>query len=217
MKINQPLSSSLPTQTRSSPCFKTNEKDQWMASLDVKKPITTQADEYYWQHQHQLQQSALTFNATTHEHDVASAPDTNQSKIDDDPTLSSLSNSPLPPALLPASLLKIKSPEHLNLYTPEVATCSAHPATLLANYLVTEKEHQALTDAIKTVVDKTMQRPTATIKPYQLFIDDNQVELALNTTHWSQQEILDLKSFIHQWVQKKGYSLKQLILNGEPQ
>ena len=54
-------------------------------------------------------------------------------------------------------------------------------------------------------------------KHYQLFISSNHVELTLNTAQLSNRQTSELQKLIKQWLSNKGYSLKQLMINGVQQ
>ena len=74
-------------------------------------------------------------------------------------------------------------------------------------------------DNKSSTLQKSLLTPTppSVFKHYHLYLNENQVELTLNTTYLSKQQISQLQKFIHQWLSQKGYTLKQLMLNGEHQ
>ena len=183
---------------------------------------TRKDDDLYWHHQDQLQQSELTFKSdsllhTTHL--AIRAKDANK-----DFTMAQSNELSLPPSdgVSIFSNKKIPTLESIML------------SNQLLSVLVTQIQSQlkpthCLPEERATIAqtNKALQTPTTrkietnaineTFKNYQLFLNGNQVELTLNTTLFSKQEIQDLRVLIKQWLTQKNYTLKQLLINGESQ
>lgn len=176
-------------------------------------------DAYYWQHQDQLQQSALTFKTPMH------------------------STKPLMPDAAPH--LTIANECHQTLNIPKDAILKRVQTTkpaeinkdiLLDNPMDTmfvqfKNSLQRLSitpdkpplssetyakNAIKPM-SSTRQQVLSTFKNYQLFISDSQVELSIQTEHLSNQDVRELHIAIKHWLTDNGYSLKKWVINGVQQ
>jgi hypothetical protein len=199
---------------------------QWLLHADAagSKPNlldTRQADEYYWQHQHQLQQSDITFNSVVRDTNPLIPPDATLLKspinLMEKFNLHQLNNINAHPITVPTENVDRVRKGACDVLTaaPILVGTSQAPLPLLPTISI-----ETMSEAINTVLRKTLPTPTATImlKPYQLFVDDDdRIELTLNTTHLSKQQGLELQTFIRQWLNQKGFTLKQLVLNGEQQ
>ena len=179
-----------------------------------------QDDDYYWQHQSQLQQSALTFN----------------------PLVGKASH----PEITSFDKAIVKSPA---LVATDIEQQLTHLCIIMDNYVpmsttIAELGIEQLIDGISTtlnptgrhaeaeitdqaVVNKYSKQPISnqpllqstllSFKNHQLFLSDNALELTLNTTHLSKQQASELQKLIKQWLTQKGYTLKQLMINGVQQ
>ncbi len=171
----------------------------------------------YWQHQNQLQQSALTFKpAITHA----------ETKVtpDNEPVKESIT--------LPIKIDAAPEVTHIAMQIGKSTPASTTLSKLTIEQLITQiktttakpspvKNDQTLIQSNNTnkINPKTMPDMmfASTFKQYQLFSDNMQVELTLSITHLSKQQQHELQQFIRQNVSQNGYTLKQLIINGVKQ
>jgi len=178
-------------------------------------------DDYYWQHQHQLQQSALRFTpraCQAKKANLASAENvelpitewiaTNQcnSNVLGSTPSRQLENNAFSPTFGPYFKVdQLITTVYTRLETPE-----RPPECAIA-------DKSLVKDNNTRVINKQLLLTSMTYKNHQLFINDNLVELALNTTQLSKQQTNELQQFIKQWLTNKGYALKRLIINGVSQ
>jgi hypothetical protein len=182
-----------------------------------KKP---KSDDYYWQHQNQLQRSDLTFN------ELGSKPK-NQVMFPEKPALLQPEEKRTDICLMP-EVVHINMPldgcssklTHLSEFEMKqvspildiiLQNPTNHSENKMMNLAVSKTNHYQTLMSNKTLPRHSM------FKNYQLFLDNNQVELTLNTSHFSKQQTNELQTTIKQWLTSKGYSLKQLIINGVQQ
>jgi len=192
---------------------------QWSLHIDSVEPDTRQADEYYWQHQHQLQQSDITFNPVEVNTPAPITPDRELAKDSINPM------EKFSPESLTLSEFDMQQLNDIHRDIIAVSTESeprpSGRGAILTFTLPDGRGSDSVetTRSINTILRKPLITPTSTsiFKHYQLFIDDNQVELTLNTAHLSKLQVIELQTFIRQWLNQKGYTLKQLVLNGEQQ
>lgn len=185
---------------------------------EMAAPLPRQGDAYYWQHQSQLQQSALSFESSIHLSQVR----VDQLNVRDNAEPHAIESDGFDtPTVMKGHLLMlieplIASPVEL---TPVLLEPLVRQIERLAGVLPSVAERVCVdekTEAIhQSSAFKTPVLPSH--RPYQLFIDKGQVELALNTAAFPKQSIDALHQVIKQWLLHKGYSLKQLIINGVPQ
>ena len=175
-----------------------------------------QADDYYWQQQNQLQPSAITFNSNINEPKAQitiepvpkKAPITSSTSTETSPFISK-KIMPIEPS---TSELSISSKLDVQQFITALDKTIEHMGNITEHTITNPFE-------AKTKINtKPMLTPTstATFKNYQLYLNDNQVELTLNTT-LSKPQITELQQFIQQWLSQKGYTLKQLMINGVKQ
>lgn len=175
-------------------------------------------DDYYWQHQNQLQQSALTFNPLASK---ARSPII----ISDDAAITQEA----PRVIVTTNAEITHASIALDRYLPESTTPSELEVLQLFATIKTTLEPKGnppegeITDqstaknTSKHVMSNQTLLPNALFKNYQLYLNDNSVELTLNTAQLSKHQANELQKLIKQWLTKKGYSLKQLIINGVQQ
>ena len=176
------------------------------------------SDDYYWQHQNQLQQSALTFASTNKSErtarsvEVATLPDQESGMIAKNnvfarqPLLASALNSDNAP---PEPLLNSVSPMKPIIAVFKKAIEST--AMPIDNKILSKPD--AKNSGKETITKQTM--PTNLIfKNHQLFINNNLAELTLNTSQLSKQETQELQKLMKQWLMHKRYALTKLIING---
>ncbi|WP_347251594.1 hypothetical protein [Legionella sp.] len=183
-----------------------------------KNPKTS--DEYYWQHQQQLENSALTFQSLLTE--------------DKNPYPRSISSVQSTRVAVPASKpLEKRAPDNTYDLNPTLPLQQAkspinfeqnsyfirpnqmenkafnaqekYSDTPLANRDCANKKTSALT------LNKVECDP---VKNHQLFIFNNEAEFSLNTTALDIQQINELIQLIKQWLTSKGIRLQHLRING---
>lgn len=176
-------------------------------------------DEYYWQHQNQLQQSALRFNPLCVKHiEQLEFEPTETGKpcinlqTDTSDTVQQISNSSIKTGceVIETALLPM-IPEQSN---KTVKAVFEQVMIYLENKL---EDKLTRNDAHKLILSKQPIADTVIFKNHQLFIDNNVVELTLNTSQLSKDETSELQKLVKQWLANKGYILKQFIINGEIQ
>lgn len=175
-------------------------------------------DDFYWLHQNQLQQSALTFYPLVDKKipmqstysEITCQAHTLEKKAMAIEARTQINN-PLEKKLLyPISIVShditalitsIKTVLNQSIYTSTTKKAKETIATMSPKQIL---NHQALTIP-------------ALLKKHQLFLSDKTAELTLNTSDLSQQQANELQRIIKDWLINKGYVLKQLIINGVKQ
>ena len=178
------------------------------------------SDDYYWQHQNQLQRSDLTFNSVESQSKSQMISPKNQTIAHQVQTVGSAQ----------CALEFISVNDFLNRGSSKSTTTSELEIKQLSSAIEIFLESPTDHSDVKMVDEEISQNnryqklmrnqtslPSATFKNYQLFLNNNQIELTLNTTHFSKQQSNELQKSIKQWLTNKGYSLKQLIINGVAQ
>ena len=181
-----------------------------------------QDDDYYWQHQHQLQQSDITFNAKPQELSNPGLSDNRNPRLSTENREQSIENDL---DVMVSIVSEALHPEKIEPPTNDNRSVNTTAKILHLALQAAIVEHSRGLDVMahdsQTNVTNLSQQPmlalASVFKHYQLFLDGNQVELTLNTTHLSKQQVSELHTFIREWLNQKGFTLKQLILNGEQQ
>ncbi len=217
MKINtQPI-----ILTQNSVPFERDQDSGFEQVLDSRsEPNSRNGDDYYWQHQSQLQRSALTFN-----------PLLSRAKI---PVITPADETMTQPAPPPLATDATQQRPHINIpqerYLPEPTMLSEIDVQQLiltiekfienpGNNLEFKMTDQTVSkpSRCQQPINNQASQPNALFKNHQLFLSNNVVELTLNTVPLSKQEAYELQKLIKQWLANKGYSLKQLMINGVQQ
>ncbi|KTD35298.1 hypothetical protein Lmor_0745 [Legionella moravica] len=177
-------------------------------------------DEFYWQHQSQLQQSCLKFeNHSEHvQHEETSL---KTSEIDnviatlysapnnvDAPMQSTMDHSK-PSAL---HLPRLQSTEFMRTIAALEQNCSQTLAPEPNSYSGRSAPDKSTSEQPNSV-DYTTHN-TGQFKNYHLYIQNDQVELSLHAEDLNKEEQLELKQMIKLNLKNKGLSLKQLLING---
>jgi hypothetical protein len=213
MKINEQLALML-NQTS-----QTNQPNQLNFEQWINTPTKQNSgDEYYWQHQDQLQQSSVQFN---------SQPLAHQQEKQETPEGSKLMVNPSPPE----ATISIPSQQKYVSYPLEKTD---------NNYLSAEELTKIIIDLEQELTqfmtpDGTANTPLKTdkiaqlkaiktadydqynnseIKNHHLFIQDQQVELTLNTQELNFKEQKALTQMMKHHLKNKGLILSKLIING---
>lgn len=190
-----------------------------MGQTDFNTLLDSTGDEYYRQHQNQLQQSALTFKSSVAVKELS--PKTTAEQLNQ------------PNQRLPASQLNLSAQliRHSIVANVEKPQESCIPTEADFNELITNIEifsnQQADTLSAKiserpqlksnlTAIRNTSV-PDTPFKNHHLHITENAVELTLNTSQFSGKQAKEIQTLIKQWLQNKGYRLQQLIINGVQQ
>lgn len=198
------------------------ERDEGFEQLLHSPTKQTKDGDYYWQHQDQLQQSALTFYSLNH--NVRIAKEINGVMKINEPT-----NCPIDEANLEVAQHQIRFETETNAISRELNSLSDCELNELVTLI--KKTIEALGNSVeqkpndKPIVRSIKQQeisspsalPDAVLKNHQLFLNNNAAELSLNTSRLSTQEASELKKLIKKWLINKGFTLKQLVINGELQ
>lgn len=182
----------------------------------------TNGDEYYRLHQHHLQQSALSFTAITTEPNQKHVIDEPSPPITDNPThsarLDNSSVSAIKPQTASQSAIDGKTVRDT---APVMSEQLLALKTIITAYLADLDKPITAPDisprANTAVSDKGLQHRRAITPSYQLFLNGNNAELALNTQQMSKPDADDLHTLIKQALAAKGYRLGKLIINGVTQ
>jgi hypothetical protein len=212
MKIDNQITSLAKKPTSAEPRFDALFED-WLDTPSTKK----NGDDYYWQHQNQLQQSALMFSSVNKQE--ASKRD-NREVLPDQDNRTAIKNSvfvspamitPIPkpvdtPSPSLASLISLAEPQITGLKETH------EPTTMSSDSKIINKM-DAKNNSIEFIIRQILPK-NSIFKNHQLFINNNEVELTLNTSQLSKEETHQLQKFMKQWLNQKGYALTKLIING---
>ncbi|MDI9817551.1 MULTISPECIES: hypothetical protein [unclassified Legionella] len=216
MKINDQL---VPAANHTSVTNQTAEN--FLHWLEPGRAVT--GDEYYWLNQQRLQCSALKFNPSDSKTKIS--PDS-QSLTKEKKTrmpntgLEDKQVSPNPVADAPLSKPDINHSVVIGNQgvNPLLTVRNQQKLQYLAfNQSLSISEIIKNKDSVKTAAPQVYQEAPLKFKNHQLFIKENQAELALNTTCLNSQESSQLTTLIKQWFVKKKIRLLQLIINGVKQ
>lgn len=194
----------------------TNQVIDWETAGSPTKQNS--GDEYYWQHQNQLQQSELHFNAKPvteqqqkHVLEQDNAEIFNVINPQQETTKFSFLNMKKEQNNLPAANNKSNNPKFMFILNELEQALEQSPLNITAN--------NKLTKELPTQ-NKIINRSTAALntcvhfKNSHLFISGEQAELTLNLQHSSEQEQKELMQLIQDHLKKKGLVLSRLIING---
>ncbi|MGQ3891453.1 hypothetical protein [Legionella sp. CNM-4043-24] len=193
--------------------------DLFAAWLTVKHQGSS-GDDYYRRHQEQLQQSALRFDAR--------------------PASVSQPVSPGQPVRQPSSEEPDLSGQEQSAGRLRMVSAYQADYSCLPRQPLSSSDRQSLLQMLKdntgialSFANSPPERAsgeaqaahtpgagTVSRNPHsshQLFVDDRQVELSLNTRELRPNEVRELKKQILQWIRHKGYTLTRLIINGVTQ
>ena len=198
--------------------LKTNGSGTSMPALSK----SLSGDDYYWQHQNQLQQSALTFNpivSKTHsppiipDDDTTIQPESSITAINMDTTEQQMPINRLVETYLTQSTTLETLDVELLLTTIEqgIQNAVSHNDIKRVNQTLSKN------NCDRKLIANEVMLANSLFKHYQLFISSNHVELTLNTAQLSNRQTSELQKLIKQWLSNKGYSLKQLMINGVQQ
>ena len=174
-------------------------------------------DEYYWQHQEQLQHSELDFNTegdfleSKSTVDNPLMPRNNPFKQLDQASLATkeLFNTVTPPLCNEHQSCAISySPDLMYETTLARQNDLPFPATSSQPVEQIDTPVNALTPGVKTM------QPQPVLKKHHLFVDQHEVELTLNTQDLEPNEESDFITTIKAYLKKKGLFLKKLMING---
>ncbi len=173
-------------------------------------------DNYYWQHQNQLQPSALTFQALVQDKKAPAAA-TSEAAETSEPR-------PFDKATLSTTLvitIKSQMPAEIMLRHFDVdALINGVNKQINAQAILPQLGvAQSVINQTKTITQSgTVTSPAfVSFKNPHVFIDEHCIELTLNTRALSLQEANALQRTIKQWLVQNGYALKTLIINGVQQ
>ncbi len=171
----------------------------------------------YWQHQNQLQPSALTFKPAITHAETKITPDNEPIK---EPIILPITIDPAPQVTHIAMQIEKNTPSSITLskltieqFVTHIKTSMEQPFEMLGQG-PTYARNVGWASAQHARLSSTNIQ---SFKQYQLFADDMQVELTLNMTYLSKQDLTELKKLIQHYLSQKGYTLKQLMINGVKQ
>ncbi|ARG96958.1 hypothetical protein [Legionella micdadei] len=178
-------------------------------------------DEYYWQHQKDLENSALNFQSLINgdtRHYSSPVAENESTRITDS------ESSPLVKPNAKTNT-KMANPnfvfsEKNSLLGPE--SNSYLPQGQSENYAFNIQTNSSPLQNNSTL-DKlspkvSPNKPTLiNLKNHQLFILNNEAEFSLNTIDLDYQQIKNLVQLLQKWLTNKGIRLQQLIINGVKQ
>lgn len=178
-----------------------------------------QNDESYWQYQDTLQQSSLSFQAMIHRAGVEKPVQTRDfTEVVSENLAHPRAHIPQPSVLHPETVLK---PIQHALRTTDSTTRTTQPMMqqafqTLLNSIPTVLNHQAQIQTKNMTGAKSIPQPIV-FKNHHLFIQDDEADIALNTTALSDTESRALQQLVRQWLAQQGLTLKTLSINGMQQ
>jgi hypothetical protein len=172
-------------------------------------------DEYYWQHQEQLQQSNLNFDALPSENEHSQPIITNSTTNLITPAgqetataIQQYLNDSTPAQENTTALLKKFAP-----LMSELEQALEQPTCVIAGDNK-QKPLQTNKQSNTTKLEKEPGEPRVQFKNHHLFILGAQAELSLNLHSGTKQEQKELIQLIQNHLKKKGLRISRLIING---
>lgn len=174
-------------------------------------------DEYYWQHQDQLQRSDIQFQSSTFDLKRKEAPaETFCSKTDPKPAQqASKQNERIPEEAIDSHkrhIMSYRLPINPFVSKPLHASSQTTIACAAVHSMPTKNQERAM-DKIKANSTSYPAYPKV-FKTHHLFIEQHQAELTLKTQTLDPSEQKELKQLIKTYLKNKGISLKHLTING---
>lgn len=172
-------------------------------------------DEYYWQHQEQLQVSELTFDSTI---------EAQKKRL----LSKSYSNSPCPHSVSQVdNIVKVTTSSDLTKLTlkPQITQATYQPLEPVNSFNAKKSNLTHCAETVQKLTDKNinasaLKKETLTLgvpqelKKYHLYRGDKDAELTLNTVDLEKKEEKELIDTIKTYLRKKGLTLKKMIING---
>lgn len=174
-------------------------------------------DEFYWQHQDQLQQSQVTFESLPMAKQNAKPAISPETKISSNHLLPVPAETEQFPSIIESYQREpVTNSQESPLFLQELSTelqqlCSQLPIVENNNALIAKTPISIKSEEKRSIETRTVQ---SQLKNYHLYIQDDEVEMSLYTQDLDHQEQLELKNMIKLNLKHKGLSLKQLIING---
>lgn len=176
----------------------------------------TTGEQYYWTHQHQLQQSALRFEpqAINKHHQLQNTTPDIAKRNSQEPPATPMAQTPKT-RLADSNLVlyhnpRLKAPLPKEALIPQ-AISSKTPAT--QSLQQSFKPNQSLAIKAPTSHFVSLTKPIDFNK-HHLFIKDLEAELTLNTQGLTSKEEKELIQLIQHHLKQKGVALTHLIING---
>lgn len=216
MKINelmsgiadQPFQTSLQNQT---------DFSHWLNDLMEHRTQKNTGDDYYWQHQDQLQQSNVHFDAQFCENQPRKSLMNNHG----DSTVDTSSQQQTTPQI--HFINQINPTNHPTLNVKETATkwfdqFSTELAVALKKSTLPDKlniiqPRVTVQDTVQSETNEYFSHPVQ-FKNNHIFIEGDYADLSLNLTTLNKQEQKELIQLIQEQLKKKGFLLRRLIING---
>ena len=190
----------------------------WLDNKVTTPTKQSTGDEYYWQHQAQLQQSDLHFDAKQLETQQPQYILNSNGACSFNSEIAHEKKEPIqsynnfsPP---------IQKVEPDNSYPAKVTSLLAEVEQLVEHPLLSEiQTHQKTTS--ESTADSKIEKnneiplnPLPHFKNNHLFLDGKQAELTVNLNHFTKEEQKELIHIIQDYFKKKGLVLSRLIING---
>lgn len=217
MKINEPLASFWAKETRRTDLPQGQQDFERLLDHSSKN---SSGDEYYWQHQNQLQQSSLHFELkpATQQQKPQATSQANTAPDRQNRVAPSEGKTSQPKAELQAP--KTDKPQNNKPLLPLSSTppCSksknaSNPAVVAATSM--KPQPQCVDKFINTVKANTSQvDPGREFKKHHLFVEGEHAELSMNVDDLKEQEQKIVRQLIKNQFKNKGLILKKLTMNG---
>lgn len=169
-------------------------------------------DEYYWQHQNQLQQSCLRFNQLN-----IKTPDEALEQKDAHKTDESIKNNDSKMPFINANQLMPEEAKHSSPITAlTVARVNQHLLDSAQKNIALGTSQKPIDAAKPQEQTQRSQRPygAQAFKTHHLFIKEQAAELSFSEHRLKPEEKKELIQLIKAHLKRKGIALKQLIING---
>lgn len=210
MKINDQLALTNTRLLANQP--ESQDFEQW-----INRPTKQNSgDEYYWQHQEQLQQSDLHFaKKTWTRYDETQLLPTALQEAD------SVASAQCPALALNREETTTKPSEHIKNQVSDWEKPVPSPIQFLKTTESIASEHpesvRLLTPASEPEKSLSSYNSKASMQPlknHHLFIQEEEAELTFNSQELNQKEQRELTMMLKNHLKQKGITLKQLIING---
>lgn len=191
-----------------------NPSMNWQKLLSPTQQST--GDEYYWQHQTQLQQSSLHFEALPQENQQPQPIIVNTAAPDFTTATKQETTAQIEyqPQLNGSNLNKENSNAYAKKFAPLMSELeqALEQSTLPQDPSNNQKATATNSNTLK--VEKPSLKRTIQFKNNHLFIQGEQAELTLNLHSFTKHEQKELMQLIQNHLKKKGLLLSRLIING---
>jgi len=191
-----------------------NVSDGFMKLLDELQH-SLQGDEYYWQHQDQLQQSQLTFAQKNPKSIPKTFRVTSSAKILKIEREESANKKLVMPCSEQVSLKRafIAIPQS-HILNEQYGKVLNSDYEFIVAHTTAEKPMEQIEELLKETNPLEHSKTSAALNKHHLYIDQQEAELSINTYELKPKEQKQLMHMIKSYLKKKGWSLKKLMING---